>query len=140
MRKEEPPEAIQFGGAFKRLLHQIVTADPDFGPVFMLNIDMSDAYMRVWIRLEDVPKLASVVPPHTDDAEPLIGLHLPLPMGYVESAQYFCTTAETVVDLVNGDWVSTATAPPTPSTETQNPRRRIVTVARASHPSYWKRK
>ena len=92
-----------------------MTADPAFGPVFMSKVDMSDAYMRVWIRLEDVPKLAFVVPPHVDDAEPLIGFHLSLPMGYVESAQYFCATIETVADMVNGDWASAETAPSSPT-------------------------
>ena len=111
-------------------------ADPAFGPVFMSKVDMSDAYMRVWIRPEDVPKLAFVVPPHADDAEPLIGFHLSLPMGYVELAHYFCVTTETVADLVNGDWAAANTAPPHPLDSDAESPRRIPTVARASRPSY----
>ena len=67
--------------------------------------------MRVWIRPEDIPKLAFVVPPHSTDTKPLIGFHLSLPMGYVESAQYFCTTIETVADIINNNWVTAATSP-----------------------------
>ena len=67
----------------------------------MAKIDLSDAYMRVWIRLEDVAKLAFVVPPLPGDTEPLIGFHLSLPMGYVESAPFFCIVTETIADLVN---------------------------------------
>ena len=47
VRKEAPPEAVQFRGALKRLLHQIVTADPAFGTVFLSKVDMSDAYVHV---------------------------------------------------------------------------------------------
>ena len=96
-----PSEAIQFGAAGYRLLHQIVHADPAGGTVFMAKTDLSDAYMRVWIRLEDVAKLAFVVPPLPGDTEPLIGFHLSLPIGYVESAPFFCIVTETIADLVN---------------------------------------
>ena len=50
-----PHEAMQFGYALPRLLRRIATADPRLGPVFMSKTDLSDAYMRVWIRIEDVP-------------------------------------------------------------------------------------
>ena len=141
VRKEAPAEAIQFGGAFRRLIHNIVTADPAFGPVFLSKIDMSDAYMRVWVRPEDVLKLAFVVPPHADDTETLIGFHLSLPMGYVESAQYFCTTTETVADLANSNWAKAAMPPP-PIYSTTTPIHLppIPTAALASLPSASRRK
>ena len=49
----------------------------------MSKVDLSDAYMRVWIRLTDIPKLAFVIPPLSGDVQALIGFHLSLPMGYV---------------------------------------------------------
>ena len=42
--------------------------------------------MRVWIRPEDLPRLSFVVPRHLEDADTLIGFHIFLPMGYVDSA------------------------------------------------------
>ena len=69
-------EAIQFGTAFKRLLGQILTADPAYGPVFLSKIDLSDAYMCVWVRPEDLLRLTFVVVLHSSYLDPLIGFHL----------------------------------------------------------------
>ncbi len=77
--KQAPPEAMQFGGALHRLLHAIVDADPGHGPVHMAKIDLSDAYMRIWLSLDDLPKLAFVVPPHPSDTEPVSHSHLTPP-------------------------------------------------------------
>ena len=63
--RQAPSESIQFGNALERLLAKILSADPVFGPVFLAKVDLSDAYMRVWLRAEDVPRLAFVVPPRT---------------------------------------------------------------------------
>ena len=95
------PEAIHFGTTFQHLLKQILVADTALGPVFMSKVDLSDAYMRVWVRLEDVPTLTFVVLWHPCDTEPLIGMHLSLPMGYVESVPAFCCETEMVTDLAN---------------------------------------
>ena len=86
----------------------------------MSKVNMIDAYMHVWIRPEDVMKLEFVIPPHPDDAEPLIGFHLSLPMEYLESAQYFFTTTKTVADLVNNNWAAVAAAPPQPLDDNAN--------------------
>jgi hypothetical protein len=112
--KQAPPEAMQFGGALHRLLHAIVDADPGHGPVRMAKVDLSDAYRRIWLRLADLPKLAFVVPPHPSDPEPLIGFHLSLPMGFVESTPYFCSSTETAADLVNHSWGIADQAPAHP--------------------------
>lgn len=50
-----PSEAMLFGLAFPRLLQAVLSADPAYSPVFMSKVDMSDAYMRVWVRPEDIP-------------------------------------------------------------------------------------
>jgi hypothetical protein len=112
--KLAPPKAMQFGGALHRLLHAIVDADPGHGPVHMAKIDLSDAYMRIWLSIANLPKLAFVVPPHASDPEPLIGFHLSLPMGFVESAPYFCASTETAADLINSSWAFANLAPAHP--------------------------
>mmetsp|Transcript_18603 Transcript_18603/g.38903 ORF Transcript_18603/g.38903 Transcript_18603/m.38903 type:complete len:149 (+) Transcript_18603:798-1244(+) len=80
----------------------------------MVKVDMSDAYMRVWVRYEDVPRLGFMVPPILFDAEPLVGFHLSLPMGYVDSAQFFCITTKTVADITNASWEAMHRHPPHP--------------------------
>ena len=92
---------MQLGRTLPRILRRIAEANPALGPVFMAKTDLSDAYMRVWLNIIDVPKLAFEIPPIPSDPEPLIGFHLSLPMGYLESATYFCAVSKTVADLAN---------------------------------------
>jgi hypothetical protein len=81
---------MQFaGGGLHRLLHAIVDANPGHGSAHMAKGDLSNAYMRIWLRIAAPPKLAFVVPPHPIDPKPLIGFHLSLPMGFVKSAPYY---------------------------------------------------
>ena len=76
-----PPEAIQLERELARILRRIVTANPAYGLVFMSKTDLADAYMRVWVKIDDVPKLAFAIPPAPGDQEQLIGFHLSLPRG-----------------------------------------------------------
>ena len=54
-----------------------------YGPFSLTKVDLSDAYMRVWIYTEDAPLRTFVVPLHPSNPEPLIRYHLYPPMGYV---------------------------------------------------------
>ena len=51
--------------------------------------------------MEDVPSVAFLTPKKTPSNTQLVGFHLSLPMGYIESAPYFFMVTETVADLVN---------------------------------------
>eukprot|EP00957_Ditylum_brightwellii_P080657 6134676-Ditylum_brightwellii.AAC.1 len=99
-----PPEAIQFGHTLHCVLKQIVTADPAFGPVFLDKVDLADAYMQVWIQLEDIPTLVFIVPLCLGDTNALIGFHNSILMECIESALLFCATTKTVGDLANTSW------------------------------------
>ena len=44
---------MQYSRALDRLLCEIVFADPDFGPMYMLKADVSDDIYRIGIRPED---------------------------------------------------------------------------------------
>eukprot|EP00957_Ditylum_brightwellii_P034013 2575933-Ditylum_brightwellii.AAC.1 len=57
--------------------------------------------------------LAFVVPSAAGE-EPLIGFHLALPMGYIESAAFFCCTTKTIADITNTAWHSPAAHTPHP--------------------------
>lgn len=95
-----PSEAMQFGRALERIITQIVHSNPKYGPVNLIKIDIADGFYRVWVRLEDVPKLAVAVP-HKAGEPPLLALPLALPMGWTQSPPYFCAVTETIADLAN---------------------------------------
>jgi hypothetical protein len=98
--KMAPREAMQFGKALERILQAIVDADPTFGPVQMIKVDIADGFYRVWLNVDDIPKLA-VALPALHGEEPLVALPLVLPMGWTESPPYFCGATETVADITN---------------------------------------
>lgn len=97
-----PQEAMQFGRALERTIAQVVHSNPKFGPVQFLKIDIADGFYRVWLRLEDVPKLAVAIPsPPGDATGPLVALPLSLPMGWTQSPPAFCAVTETIADVAN---------------------------------------
>ena len=59
--------------------------------------------MRLWVRIEDVLSVAFLIPKKTPSYTQLVGFYLSLPMGYINSAPYFCMVTETVDDLANAD-------------------------------------
>ena len=52
------------------------------------------------------------VPLHAANVEPLIMFHISLPMGYVDSYNYYCCTSETFVNLSNAIWENFPRADP----------------------------
>ena len=43
-------------------------------------------------------------PPHPSDTQTLLGFHLSLPMGSVDSAPYYCCTRKIVSSIANAIW------------------------------------
>ena len=82
--------------ALYRLIDCILAAPPKLGPTFFNKVYLADAYMRIWVFLEDIISLVFLVPKATPEEEQLVGFHLSIPMGYVESVAFFYATAETV--------------------------------------------
>ena len=56
--------------------------------------------------------MAFLVPKATPDEEQLLRFHLSIPMGYVESAAFFCATTEIVKDRALDTLSTRHTAPP----------------------------
>jgi hypothetical protein len=94
-----PDEAMQFGQTLPRLLVDIVNSDPQHGPVYMMKADVDDGYYRKWLRVDDIPKLGVIIP--GENGQPLVAFPLVLPMGWVSSAPYFCSSTETITDVTN---------------------------------------
>ena len=42
-----PSEAMQFGHTLDRLLREILLANPDLGPVYMMKVDIADGFYRI---------------------------------------------------------------------------------------------
>ena len=57
--------------------------------------------MRLWVRMEDIMFVAFCIPKKTPSNPQLVGFHLSLPIGYVDSAPYFCMSTDAVADLAN---------------------------------------
>jgi hypothetical protein len=97
-----PAEAIQFGRALLRILQGIFDADPNYGPVHLSKVDIADGFHRVCIAsiqpTSPSSELSSRLKP---GAKPMVAFPTRLPMGWVDSASYFCAATETVADLAN---------------------------------------
>jgi hypothetical protein len=98
--RHAPLEAMQFSHALQRVLEAIHNADPWYGPVYLIKVDIADGFYRLWVNTDDIPKLG-VVFPAMDNMEPLVAFPLALPMGWKESPPYFCAATEMAVDLAN---------------------------------------
>ena len=96
-----PVEAMRFRGAIQRILRQVLTTNSQLGPVYLGKVDLADAYMRFWVRMEDVLSIAFLILNKNPSKQQLVGFHLSFPMGYVDSAPYFCMATETLSDLSN---------------------------------------
>ena len=105
-----PTEAMQFGHALDRLLREILLADPKFGPVELMKVDMSDGFYRVGLNIDDIPKLGVVFPTQPGE-EQLVALPLVLPMGWKNSPPVFSAVTETIADLAN-ERIKTGAEPP----------------------------
>ena len=95
-----PPESMQFGRTLARLLHEIRHANPRFGSPKLAKHDIKDGFYRMFLHARDCLRLALVLPSYEGE-EPLIGIPLACPMGWVQSPPTFCTMSETVCDLAN---------------------------------------
>ena len=85
----------------QRILKQVLTVDPHLGPIYLRNLYFADAYMGLWVRMEDVPFVAFLIPKKNPSDTQLVQFQLSLPMGYIDIAPYFCMVTETVTDLTN---------------------------------------
>ena len=90
-----------FGGELLYILMKVLTTDSCPGTVYLSKVDLADAYMRLWVRMEDVPSSAFLIPKKTPSNTQLVGFHISVPMGYIDSAPYFCMAMDTVADLAN---------------------------------------
>ena len=53
---------MRFGGALQRILKQVLSYDPRLGLVYLRKVDLADTCMRMWVKMEDVPSIAFLIP------------------------------------------------------------------------------
>ena len=46
--------------------------------------------MLIWFQLNYIPSVECIIPKDTDSESKLVGFHLSIPMGYMESVPFFC--------------------------------------------------
>ena len=105
---------MRFGGTLHHIIRRFLIADPRLFPVYLGKVDLSNAYMRLQVCLEDTPSVDFLPPNNRIEDKQLVGFHLSLPMGYVYSAPYFFIATETVTDIKNASMDGHHTAPPHP--------------------------
>ena len=91
---------MQFGKALDRIIQKAAEANPQHGIVNLSKYDLADAFMRVGLAPSMILKLAVAVPTTSPEEDPLIAVHMVLPMGWMESSPAFCTVTEIIADLV----------------------------------------
>ena len=82
--KLAPLELMQFGAALPRLLVRIVHADPRHGLVYVYKGDYDDSFYRVYLDINDIPKVAVAFPPDADKNK-RVTFPVVLLIGYGES-------------------------------------------------------
>ena len=60
-------KAMRFGKSLYRVIDCILNEPPKLGPTFLNKVDLADAYMCIWVRLEDISSVAFLVPKATPD-------------------------------------------------------------------------
>ena len=118
---------MHFGGTLRRIIQRVLLADPRLDPVYLGKVDLSDAYMQLWVRLEDTPSVSFLVPRNKPTDKQLVGFHLCLPIGLVEITPFLCISTETITDMANvamGDRHHTPSHPLKNLSDTQAPEER----------------
>ena len=95
-----PQDDMRFGNTLHLTLKTILHANPALGPVYLSKVDLADAYMILWVNMEEVPLVDFLLPNNNPTDPKLFGFHLSLPMGYINSAANFCATTEPTKPII----------------------------------------
>ena len=94
-----PLYAMDFGNTLHNTPLFILNANPSLGIIYPSKVDLYNGHMRIWVLMGDVSSVDFLIPKKCPTITQLVGFHLSLPMGYVESSTYFCTMNETVTRI-----------------------------------------
>ena len=94
-------EAISFKGTLEHILRKVLAADPHLRPIYIIKVDLVETYMRLWVNMEGDLSIAFLIMKKRQSDPQLVGFHLSLPTGYVDSAPYFCMATKMVTYFSN---------------------------------------
>ena len=115
--QEALEEVMRFGGTLRHIIRTVLLAEPRIGLVYPGKVDLANAYMRIWVRLEDTPSVGFLILRKIPTDKQLVGFHLSLTMGYVGIAPFFCLLTETITDMASAAMDDHNKAPPHPIVE-----------------------
>ena len=55
-------EYMCFGGALQHILRQDLATYPHLGKLYISKVDLANAHIRLWLRMDDVLSVAFVIP------------------------------------------------------------------------------
>ena len=76
-------------------------ADLRLGPVYIGKLDLANTYIWICFLLKGTLSVVFLILRKKPMNDQLVCFHLSLPMGYMESAPYFCMSTYTIVDMAN---------------------------------------
>ena len=80
-----PQDSKHFSNNLHHTLKIILHANPALGLVCLSKVDLANVYVWLWVRMEDVPLVALLIPKkNSTDPQPF-DFHLSLLMGYINS-------------------------------------------------------
>ena len=112
--RKYPEEVMRFGGTLRPIIRRLLVANPRLGQVYLGKVDLAESYMRLWIRLNVTPSVGFLITSQEPTDKQLVCSHLSLPVGYVDSALFFCMSTETIAYMENYSMDDHHRAPPHP--------------------------
>ena len=99
--REAAPDSLQFGRSSPCTLQVVWEADPVQGPVWVSKLDVTYTYHRGTVKPSQVGTFPYVIPSAPAYKGHIICINLVLPMGWVDSPNFFCAFSETLTDVAN---------------------------------------
>ena len=96
-----PQQEMRFGNTLKCTTQSVFDENPALGPFYLRKVDLADAYMRLWVCMEDISFLTFLIPKKRSADTQLIRFHLALTMVYINISALFCVTTGTAADMSN---------------------------------------
>ena len=86
---QPPKEAMHFGGTQNHVINCILSTDPRLDPVYLIRVYLADAYMCLWVCIEDTHSNAFILSNNNKGDEKFVGFNLSLTMGFCGSTPFF---------------------------------------------------
>ena len=83
-------KAMHFGGTLHKIIHSILAVDQELGPIYLSKLDLTSAYMHLWLRLEDTLVIAFLYLKKKWYNPQLVVFYISLHIGFRDLVPYLC--------------------------------------------------